>query len=212
MLSLLSKMKKQLFFYLLFLISSQSFSQSGRSSYEILLNSLRCDCHKKFIENRRSLQPIPLHFSTLLDTVTCFDSVQKLQFALQKEVVDTTRVFLHKKWISKKRKEYECYSERILVYGTDGNSFHVRLKQPLFKKDDQWIAMPEEEFNCFFEPDLKSIEAYASSDKKHIYIYMQGGIESKRYAVKWIIGAHKYITNIIGFDKNANFDFLDGLE
>ncbi|HMG88993.1 MAG TPA: hypothetical protein VK589_03000 [Chryseolinea sp.] len=46
----------------------------------------------------------------------------------------------------------------------------------------------------FFSPHYK---AFYSADKRRLYIYMQGGTDSRKYEVTWIIVGDKYFTRIV---------------
>lgn len=104
-------------------------------------------------------------------------------------------------------------------YGTDGFPPNEEISSFLVTINGRDILIPKSAYDRFYNLNLcthsrkyKYIEAYESSDGKHLYIYMEAGDGAGAYSVKMVFDHTRWITSMaerLDFSGNAVMDGLN---
>ncbi len=178
--------------------------------------------YMRFIEIREKRRSIAVRQcdETMIDFADTLASGNSYSIRIDSRKFDSTRHRLG--WNSDKNEPEIRWVERIdgrSYYGTDGFPPTSEIASFLVTINGRDIRIPKSAYDRFYNLSFcthsrkyQYIEAYESSDGKHLYIYMEASDGAGAYSVKMVFDHTTWITSMaerLDFSGNAVMDGLN---
>jgi hypothetical protein len=103
-------------------------------------------------------------------------------------------------------------------YGTDGTMPQDEFDSFIVTINGRDIDIPKGACSRFYNPNFcsyfgggASVEAYESSDGRHLYIYMGASDGAGAYSIKWVFDHKRWLTYMVGLLDFSGNEMMDGL-
>ena len=169
--------------------NAQFTKEERYSRYQILLHSLRCDCHKKYITPRSNYLLINEKMEQNNTAVFVGKKDSSSYVFIEIDTIPLTQ------FTTKNNKYYTKQQDEII--GLDSSLENVFIKKITLVLKNKSIIFPVAEYNYLGNIDLKSLQFFSDKKQKTFFIYINGGKEEKAYTLKYIFSAKQFITTIL---------------